>query len=59
MSCAVTHTHAGLTTRYRRKEFYDYSFFYKNNFIRTRSSFFAQNLRTVKNNPSLSKRTKS
>jgi len=26
-------------------------FFYKNNFIRTRDSFFAQNLRTIKNNP--------
>jgi len=34
-------------------------FFYKNNFIRTRGSFFAQNLRTIKNNPSLSRRTKS
>jgi len=28
-------------------------------FIRTRSSFFAQNLRTINNNPSLSRRTKS
>jgi len=34
-------------------------FFYKSNFIRTRGSFFAQNLRTIKSNPSLSRRTKS
>jgi len=33
--------------------------FYKNNLIRTQGSFFAQNLRTIKNNPSLSRRTKS
>jgi len=30
-------------------------FFYKNNFIRTRGSFFL-NFRTIKNNPSLSRR---
>jgi len=34
-------------------------FFYKNNFIRTWGSYFAQNLRTIKNNSCLSRRTKS
>jgi len=38
---------------------YLYTLFYKNNFIRKRGSFFAQNLRAIKNNPSLSKSTKS
>jgi len=50
---------ATIYKNYQKLNFVIYFCFYKNNFIRTRGSFFAQNLWTIKNNPSLSRRTKS